>query len=200
MVSTCEELLLPSLGRPKLANELARLALLKQAVVLGTGVNPHSCLTRISHTPSPSDGRFWPEAASSALVVLGVSMDTPPATRLCVLASGHNRLAGCDAVSLLPVENFPRISSQLSALSGPPAKRYEKPGLIGSLSRDDPRGPPPVVRSLDLPPQPPPNPAQGRLEASPLPRGLCRSAQLPVGRRHQPDPVGTGGSPQPHPG
>ncbi len=40
VVSTCEELLLPSLGRPKLAHDLDRLALLKQAVVLGTGVNP----------------------------------------------------------------------------------------------------------------------------------------------------------------
>jgi 4-hydroxy-tetrahydrodipicolinate reductase len=40
VISTCEELLLPSLGRPKLANELNRLALLKQGVVLGTGVNP----------------------------------------------------------------------------------------------------------------------------------------------------------------
>jgi 4-hydroxy-tetrahydrodipicolinate reductase len=40
VVSTCEELLSPSLGQPKLALELDRLALLKQAVVLGTGVNP----------------------------------------------------------------------------------------------------------------------------------------------------------------
>ncbi len=40
VISTCEELFLPSLGRPKLANDLDQLALLKKAVVLGTGVNP----------------------------------------------------------------------------------------------------------------------------------------------------------------
>lgn len=40
VVSTCEELLLPDLRNPKLTEKLDRLAKLKQAVVLGTGVNP----------------------------------------------------------------------------------------------------------------------------------------------------------------
>ena len=81
---------------------------------------------RIYHRSSPSDGSFWPQAASSALVVLGVSTDTPPATRLCVLASGQNRLVGCDAVSALPPTIFlvsqgdsaPWMSRRLNRSSG----------------------------------------------------------------------------------
>jgi 4-hydroxy-tetrahydrodipicolinate reductase len=40
VVSTCEELLLPTLRRPEMATGLDRLAKSKEAVVLGTGVNP----------------------------------------------------------------------------------------------------------------------------------------------------------------
>jgi 4-hydroxy-tetrahydrodipicolinate reductase len=40
VVSTCEELLLPSVRRPELARELDQLARSRRAVVLGTGVNP----------------------------------------------------------------------------------------------------------------------------------------------------------------
>lgn len=40
VVSTCEELLLPSVRHPRLARELDALARSKEAVVLGTGVNP----------------------------------------------------------------------------------------------------------------------------------------------------------------
>lgn len=40
IVSTCEELLCPSVGEPELSTELDLMARSKQAVVLGTGVNP----------------------------------------------------------------------------------------------------------------------------------------------------------------
>jgi 4-hydroxy-tetrahydrodipicolinate reductase len=40
VVSTCEELLLPSVRHPKLARELDALARSKEAIILGTGVNP----------------------------------------------------------------------------------------------------------------------------------------------------------------
>jgi len=40
VVSTCEELLFPRIRQPKLARELDQLARAKDAVVLGTGINP----------------------------------------------------------------------------------------------------------------------------------------------------------------
>ena len=86
-------------------------------------------LARISHTSPPSGGRFWPPSASSALVFLGVSTDTPPASRLCVLDGDQNRSTGRDTASQGLLLGFPRISGWARNFHEPPAKTYEKPGL-----------------------------------------------------------------------
>ena len=121
--------------------------------------------------------------------------DPLPDSHIAILAPVLSGRLPCMALCI----SHPPLSPELSELGRERIEKEEKRPPVNHR---------PKLRcchstlARDLPPQPPPNPAQGRLEASPLPRGLSglcrRSTQLPVGRRHQPDPLGTGGSPQPH--
>ena len=87
----------------------------------------------ISHTSPPSGGRFRSPSSSSALVFLGVSTDTPPATRLCVLDGDRNRSASRDTMSQDSLPGSPHISGRPRNFHEPPAKPYEECGLAHRL-------------------------------------------------------------------
>jgi 4-hydroxy-tetrahydrodipicolinate reductase len=52
VISTCEELLFPRIRQPKLAREIDQLARAKDAVVLGTGINPGFVMDTMAVTAS----------------------------------------------------------------------------------------------------------------------------------------------------